>query len=152
MITNALIAGFVLVGIWLLLLSIFVFKYVSHYKNLLAKTPKGDLKKVLDGILKLEDQNSRDIKKIYSNIEGIEKEGLSHIQKLGLVRYNPFSDTGGDHSFSLAVLDGNGSGFVLTGLHTRDRTRFYIKSIKEGKASRELSNEEKRSVEIAFKF
>jgi hypothetical protein len=137
--------------LWLAILSFFLIRSINHYKKLVSRAKDADLKKILEEVLASESKNQKDIKQIISAIGVLKAEGLRHIQKLGLVRYNPFSDTGGDHSFSLSVLDGVGNGFVLTGLHTRDRTRFYIKSIKEGKANKELSREEGRSVELASK-
>ena len=151
MLTTILFGLSMLIVIWLFFLSFFLFKSVNHYKKLISRAKEADLKKLLDDVFRSEDQNKKEIKRILNEIAIIQKEGLRHIQKLGLVRYNPFKDTGGDHSFSLSVLDGNGNGFVLTGLHTRDRTRFYLKSIKDGFASKELSQEEARSVELASK-
>lgn len=74
-----------------------------------------------------------------------------NVQKIGLVRFNPFNETGGDHSFSLALLDGNGNGFVMTGLHTRERTRLYIKPIRNLKSEYELSQEEQKAIKEALR-
>lgn len=151
MITNILLGGLILVCVWLIVLSFVTYNNLNHYKKLIGKTSAGDLKKALEEVLLAEDKNKKDIQKILSSIANLQKDGATHLQKLGLVRYNPFNDTGGDHSFSLCTLDGNGNGFVLTGLHTREKTRFYIKSIKDGKGNRELSTEEGRSIELAMK-
>lgn len=75
------------------------------------------------------------------------RQGTHHFQKVALIRFNPFSDTGSDQSFSIALLDGENSGFVLTSLHGRDLTRIYAKPIVEGQASGfQLSKEEKEAV------
>src|SRR5437870_770055 len=50
-------------------------------------------------------------------------------QKISIVRFNPFGDTGGDQSFAIAVLDGHDSGYVLTSIHGRQGTRVYVKPI-----------------------
>ena len=55
-------------------------------------------------------------------------------QRLGLVRYNPFEDTGGNQSFALALLDADGDGWVLSSLHARNGTRIYAKVIAGGKS------------------
>jgi len=57
----------------------------------------------------------------------------------------------GDHSFSLALLDGKDTGVVITGLHTRERTRVYMKAIKAGKGEHELSEDEKKALAKALK-
>jgi len=76
---------------------------------------------------------------------------LAHFQKLGLIRFNPFNETGGNNSFSLVLLDGKNNGWVMTGLHTRERTRLYVKPIKNLKSEYELSDEEKKALEKAVK-
>lgn len=77
---------------------------------------------------------------------------VSGIQKVGLSRYNPFDDLGGDQSFSLSILDSTNSGVVLTSLHHRNFTRIYAKPVKNGEGdSITLSNEEKSAIVKAIK-
>jgi hypothetical protein len=71
-------------------------------------------------------------------------------QRLGLVRYNPFEDTGGNQSFALALLDEFGDGFIVSSLHTRTATRVYGKAISKGKAEAALSEEEAEALRIAL--
>lgn len=71
-------------------------------------------------------------------------------QRLGLVRYNPFEDTGGNQSFALALLDRFGDGFIVSSLHTRTATRVYGKAIAKGKAEAALSDEEAEALKIAL--
>ncbi len=71
------------------------------------------------------------------------KDSLRHLQKVALKRYNPYHDTGGDQSFSIALLDGLGDGVVITSLHSRAGTRVFAKPIKNGKEDVfQLSEEE----------
>ena len=80
-------------------------------------------------------------------------EGTLHLQKVGLARFNPFEDAGGDQSFALALLDNHGSGVVLSSLHGRDVTRMYSKPVREGKeAGYEFSDEEKSAISKALKI
>ena len=71
--------------------------------------------------------------------------------RLGLVRFNPFNETGGDNSFVLCFLDDKLNGVLLTGLHTREKTRMYAKKVRNGKAEHELSKEESKAIEEALK-
>lgn len=74
---------------------------------------------------------------------GTADAGVRHaIQHIGLVRFNPYGDVGGHHSFALALLDANADGVVLTSLHSRGATRVYVKAILAGRAEIELSEEE----------
>ena len=70
-------------------------------------------------------------------------------QRVGLVRYNPFEETGGNQSFALALLDAVGDGWVLSSLHARSGTRMYAKAIKAGKADAGLSAEETAAIQQA---
>ena len=80
----------------------------------------------------------------------IEKEGKFHIQKVGLLRFNPFKDTGGDQSFILSLLDGKNTGVIISGLYSRSGTRWYAKKVVAGKAvEHELSEDEKRALREA---
>ncbi len=72
-------------------------------------------------------------------------------QKVSIVRFNPFGDTGGDQSFSLAVLDAHDSGYVLTSIHGRTGTRVYVKPIDFAKSKYSLSAEEQQVLGQAIK-
>ena len=72
-------------------------------------------------------------------------------QKISVVRFNPFGDTGGDQSFTLAVLDAHNSGYVLTSIHGREGTRVYVKPIDYGKSKYTLSSEEQQALAQATK-
>ena len=70
-------------------------------------------------------------------------------QRVGLVRFNPFEDTGGNQSFALALLDAEGNGWVLSSLHARSGTRVYAKAIREGRPEGALSEEEAAAIKQA---
>jgi hypothetical protein len=72
-------------------------------------------------------------------------------QKISIVRFNPFGDTGGDQSFALAVLDNHNSGYVLTSIHSRTGSRVYVKPIDFGKSKYNLSTEEQKALVLATK-
>ncbi len=67
-------------------------------------------------------------------------------QKISIVRFNPFGDTGGDQSFCLAVLDAHDSGYVLTSIHGREGTRVYVKPVDYRKSKYTLSEEEQQAL------
>jgi hypothetical protein len=70
-------------------------------------------------------------------------------QRVGLVRYNPFDETGGNQSFALALLDAKGDGWVLSSLHARTGTRIYAKMITAGRSDANLSDEETAAIRQA---
>ncbi len=143
----------ILLGIiffWLVFLSVIFYNLYNHYRKLTKGITKKDLRSVLEELLKNSEREAIKIDDLVKKIDELQKDNLYNIQKVGLARFNPFSETGGNQSFSLALLDGENSGFVITSLHSREITRIYAKPIKKGKqSSYELSAEEKRAVKSA---
>ena len=66
------------------------------------------------------------------------------LQRSHLVRYDAFEDVGGEQSFSLALLNAQNDGVVITSVHSRMDSRVYAKYIQAGRASHALSQEEQR--------
>jgi hypothetical protein len=75
---------------------------------------------------------------------------VGSFSRVGPVRFNPFEDTGGNQSFALALLDGNGDGFVVSSLHARAGTRVYAKSVARGASDAALSDEEGEALRQAM--
>jgi len=79
-------------------------------------------------------------------------ENKKHIQRMGFKRYNPFTDTGGDQSFTIALLDDLGDGIMVSSLHSRENTRLYAKKVSGGKVEGQaLSSEEQEVIKQSFK-
>jgi hypothetical protein len=91
----------------------------------------------------------RDFEKISKELENLKRESKFNFQKIGIVRFNPFSEVGGNQSFSIALLDGNDNGVVITSLYTREGNRVYGKPVKNGQSEYLLSAEEKEAIEKA---
>jgi hypothetical protein len=128
--------------------SLYIFRF---FRKLSQGVGRNDLIKILTNLSEIEKKNSENIRTINKVIEGIKKDTSYHIQKTSLVKFNPFSELGGDHSFSLALLDAHSTGYIITGLHTRERTRVYIKNVEKGKCKQDLSKEEQEALDGAFK-
>jgi len=142
---------FGIVGIWLFLLTLGFFVLISFFRRIGKGAKDLDLRTILDKIIKRQDESIEAIGQVNQEIAKLNQDGVFHIQKIGLVRFNPFKETGGDHSFSLAIMDGDGTGVILTGLHTRERTRLYVKAVKNGKSEFELSKEEELALKKVLK-
>lgn len=137
---------------WTLGISIVLYRIFILFNKLTKGVDETDLKKILEKVIDRAEVNETGIRELIKRATLLEDEGRFHIQKLGLVRFNPFKELGGDHSFSLAILDNRETGVVLTSLHTRDRTRVYMKEIKKGKSEFELSSEENKALGVAEKM
>jgi hypothetical protein len=144
--------GLLLAFVWLGAVTFFLFRLVRTFGQLTGRVKEGDLKQVLDEILKTVKQSHEERRQLAQEIERLRLEGLGSIQKVGLVRYNPFSDTGGNQSFVLALLDGKDCGFVITSLHSRESTRVFAKPVTGGKEKDfEFSKEEAQAIKEAQK-
>lgn len=141
---------FLLLTIWTSALTIFTLRLSAHYNHLLKDTNKRSLASIMTGLLEDIQIAKKDIVTLSRKCDTISEEGKLHIQKVGLLRFNPFKDTGGDQSFILALVDGHDSGVVISGLYSRSGTRWYAKQVIKGKGvEHELSEEEQKAVKEA---
>jgi uncharacterized protein DUF4446 len=91
-------------------------------------------------------ERMRAMEATYAIIEARTRRSLQHI---GLVRFNPFEDTGSDQSFAIALLDDQRDGVVMSSLHGRANTRLFAKPVSDGASSHNLSEEETQAIRIA---
>ncbi len=82
-------------------------------------------------------------------LRAIEVGARRAVQRVGIVRYNPYEDTGGNQSFALALLDAEANGVMLTSLHSRQATRVYLRTIVGGRADAALSVQEAEALRQA---
>ena len=105
--------------------------------------------------MKIQDyyETSKRIEEKYSKlldmVTDMDKTDKTKIQKIGLIRYNPFDEMGGNLCFALALLDGHDNGVVLNGIHSRTGSFTYAKPIEMGVSTYMLSEEEIKAVEMA---
>lgn len=139
----------VILAVWLVILTILVMTTRSHYNRLTAIGEKS-LDKILEAVLEKQKVNSLKLEELNKLAKYIQEENKNFVQKISLLRFNPFSDTGGNQSFILTLLDKQNNGVVITSLHSRVTTRWYAKRVKEGKGQdNELSKEEIQAIRIA---
>jgi hypothetical protein len=133
--------------LWLVFLTLLLKKSLSHYQTL-SKIRKGvSVDQLLEQVAKLLTQAQKSQTQSDQKILALEQKLKKTISKVGLVKFNPFNDQGGEQSFVLALLDDADSGLLITSLHAREGTRIYVKKLKEGKAQNlQLSKEEKMSI------
>ena len=93
---------------------------------------------------------ARELDELAARSAVLESNGRHAFQRVGLVRFNPIEDTGGNQSFALALMDANGDGFVVSSLHARTGTRMFAKTLAGGRSDASLSAEETEAVRMAF--
>jgi hypothetical protein len=136
---------------WNICLSFIWLKQRRFFSQFTQGISKNDLKTILKNIAASLKTTEAELAILDKNIKQIRKDDIYHFQRLGFVRFNPFSDTGGDQSFCICLLDQNNCGFVITSFHSREQTRIYAKSIINGRCEQsELSKEESEAVKHAL--
>ena len=112
------------------------FKKIDEPKNL--KELLVQFKKIKEDLNK----TSKEVEELKSNIQVT-------IQKIGIIRFTPFREIGGDQSFSVALLDKNNNGIVITSLYSKERSRIFAKQIENGQSTYRLSQEEEVAIQKA---
>lgn len=142
-----------ILGIWMVILTYLFLKSLGNYNRLTKNVSEKTLSEVLSEFLEQSKATQLELNTVRSEIAKVKKDGLKNIQKMGLVRFNPFADTGGDQSFTLALLDGNDDGMILTSLYSRNTMRWYVKTVHRSKGvEHDLSKEEQEAVKKAARM
>ena len=143
----------VFIGTSMILLLLFIFmafklrKLNKNYTALIKKLGKGDnIEEVLRSYLSQVELVSDKIEDLKKYCGRLDQEITTCIQKVGIVRYNAFKDTGSDLSFALALLDDNNNGVVLNGIYSREMSNIYAKQVVKGETVNKSSDEEKKAI------
>ncbi len=125
-------------------------RLVRQYSELTTGTSGGNLETVLNDHIAQVRDTTRRVEDVDQLAQRLEKAAYFSLQHLGVVRFNPFHDTGGDQSFAIALVDGHGNGVVLSSLHARDATRIYAKPLNRWESTYSLTDEEKQAIALAY--
>lgn len=125
-------------------------KLIKKYNRLMKGADNKNLEAMLishldtikDGLSRLDD--------IEADLKNQNARLKKCTQNIGLVRYNAFDQMGGDQSFSVALLDDRGDGFVLTNLYGRNSSSTFAKPVKLRQSTYPLTNEEMEAIERAY--
>ena len=123
----------------------------KRYKKFMLKLGDGkdlqeDLENYMYRVERVEKQNAE----ILGQISSLDKDLEGCIQKVGILRYSAFRDTGSDLSFTLALLDEHDNGVVFNGIYSREMSNIYAKPIENGKSKYTLSEEEQEAIKRAI--
>jgi len=134
---------------WLVLLHIRLARLVKQYMRLMAGVQSGNLEEVITRHVDEIRDSVKRVKELDAKTRQVERTLGHAMQWSGVVRFNPFQNTGGNQSFAWALIDGHGSGIVLSGLHAREGTRIYAKPLSQWESVYPLTDEEKQAIERA---
>jgi predicted phosphohydrolase len=147
---NLLLVG----GAVVLLACITVLVRIALLERKLHRMFGGNRDKTVEGLVYEHstalDEAKKEISKL-SESHGVLKSNLQDtVQKVAMVRYNPFSDSGGDQSFAVAMLDGNDTGVIFSSLYARSGPMIYAKPIEKGASQYALTDEERKVLDRAM--
>lgn len=133
--------------VWAGILSFLIWRQNKFLNSVFPKSGERDIRRKFEEVLGQIGKFELDLKSLGRKVEGLDQQGLTHIQRVELLRFNPYDDTGGDQSFVVALLDNKGSGIVITTLHARSGTRIFAKDVILGKSGKyKFSAEEEKVV------
>jgi hypothetical protein len=147
--------SFILLGLLSILLIWNIFLHIKFWqikrklKTFFNGRKASDLEGVLFEEIKRLKKAEGDINELFKLSKNLNEMAVRSIQKVGIIRFNPFKETGGDQSFVIALLDANDNGVVISSLFTRQGTRIYSKPIEQGKSKYPLTQEEKKAIHQA---
>jgi len=145
---SAGLIGFLI--IWNILLQIKISKIAKNQKVLFNGKKGSDLEPIILANNAKIKELSIQTKDLYQQTSEVKAHSLKSIHKIGLLRFNPFREIGGDQSFSLALLDDENNGTIISSLYSREGVRIYAKAVQKGKTTKyPLTEEEKRAISIA---
>lgn len=123
-------------------------KYEDFMKGKDGKSLEEIMKRIVEDNKKVKLQCKHDIDAIIDMKKGLKET----YKKIGIVKYDTFRGMSGKLSFSVALLDGADSGFVLSSMHTQDGCYSYLKEIIHGESHATLSNEERDALNMALNY
>lgn len=125
-------------------------KLESKYRKLMRGVNNKNLHDMVISYLDRVDEVKEENEVMKQSFNEINGQLKTCIQKTSMVRYQAFEDVGSDLSFSIALLDGNHNGVVLTSIYGRNESTTYAKPIDKGISRYELSQEENKVLEQAI--
>ncbi|MFZ2487552.1 MAG: DUF4446 family protein [Anaerolineae bacterium] len=121
----------------------------ERYTALTAGTNGGNLETVLNSHLENVQAARTQASDALAIVQRVQHDSTAFLQHLALVRYNPFSHTGGDQSFVLVLADHHGNGAIVNSLHAREGTRVYAKPLAAWESLYTLTEEEQEAISKA---
>lgn len=150
---------FCMLGINILFLILYIINIIKlkkinkNYNAFMKKIGNGNnLEDMLKRYINDVEQLEKNTNKIYTYCKELEDNISVCIQKIGIIRYNAFKDTGSDLSFALALLDNKNNGVILNGIYSREMSNIYAKQVVNGQCKSRMSEEEQQALEKAMEL
>ncbi len=124
-----------------------------HNKDKIFMEKLGDgknIKEDLDNYMRRVNTSEEEIRKLSLYYKELDDKTKNCLQKVGIVRYNAYKDTGSDLSFAVCLLDEKNDGVVFNGIYSRDMSNIYAKPIENGLSKYKVTPEEQEAINRAM--
>lgn len=138
-----------LFGLTIIICALWIFSLEKRLARMFRGKTASDLEEVLVDIGRNLDQVNSQQKELETFALELQKKLRQAIQHVHTVRYNPYRDQGGNHSFATCLMDERGNGVVISGIYSRDKVNVYAKPLVTGKSDYELTEEETAAISRA---
>jgi hypothetical protein len=136
-----------------LLLALVGWRRISRLRAAQSLVQEGGARDLLEFVVSLQgriDDLHRAVDEVASGLSRVDRRVDGALSNTAVVRYDAYEGTGGQQSASVALLDANRSGTVMTAIQGRDYARIYVKDLDRGRSSVALSPEEQEAVDRAM--
>lgn len=146
----------VLLTLFLIMTLLFVISTVKYrkinkgYKDLMRGMNDKNLEEILFHYLTKVEAALEKVGDLEVQYKKLDKISHNSIQKVGIIRFNAFEDTGSDLSFAIALLDAYKNGVIISSIFSRSESRIYAKPVKDGISIYNLSDEEQSALNEAL--
>ena len=146
-----LFSPYIIIGLSVIVILLFIIVLVqgkainnmeSRYRKMMRGTSTQNLEELIINNLDSINESEEKSKECLKEIEELKKKTKSCVQKIAITRYKAFEDIGSDLSFSIAMLDENNDGLILTSIFGRNESTTYAKPVDKGISRYDLSEEE----------
>ncbi len=136
--------------IWVLVLSLKLNRLTRLLNRLMSEGSERSFDQLLEQLLIKQEENRTLLASVETRLEKLHSLLQGCLQRVGLVRFDAFDDIAGQQSFSVALLDNEGNGVVITSLFGRTESRCYAKPVIQGNSPHRLSEEEMAAIRQAM--
>ncbi len=139
--------------IWSIISNIRIKNIHNKDKNFMEKLGDGkNIKEDLEKYMTRVSTTEEEIRKLSVYYKDLDKKTKKCLQKIGIVRYNAYKDTGSDLSFAVCLLDEKNNGVVFNGIYSRDMSNIYAKPIENGTSKYKITPEEQEAINRAIEY
>lgn len=142
----SIIAVLVVFLVFIIAIMVRIGRINKRYRNIIGNAAVDNVDDLLISLQDKIHELTAASKQQADTITGIRSSMRTMKSNLSIKRYNAFSQQGSDLSFSLAILDDEQDGVVLTGIHNREESYLYAKPVEKGQSNYTLSPEEREVI------